>query len=918
MNVWSRGAVLAGMAVCCFLPSMANAQAKPAWEEYDRLLESRQAIAALSADNVFGDSLDLYSGTLSFTSTDVSIPGNSKLPVAVTRKFTVTNREGYSEHSYPFADWELDIPHVSGVFAPSWHDDRCDRAKPPSALGVVPADEFWAGNHADMPGGGEMLWVTTTWPKPSTGGPYKWVTAGNTYFSCLSSIANGTGQGFLAIAGDGTKYWFNHMARTREPSYKYNSGGDYNPTVTRYKVSLYATRIEDRFGNWVTYTYSNAATQPLKITRIASNEGRTITFHYGTHGFVSSVSDGSRSWSYGYQNDSLTMVTQPDTEQWQIAFSALANARIQYSSGDPRNCFTLNMAISGNLTGSITHPSGAKGTYTVGPVRFGRTNVPAICRNYQLPGTPDPNGKNDDYFLLPVRGMSLTLKSRQISGPGLTTGQWTYAWSGGTGSWQYPPGETHPICKDINCLDPVCLSDDCAGGRSVTIIEPDGSWTKHAYGNSYRYNEGKLLGVQTGKGSDVLRTVAYDYNYATSSQPYSAKIGSSPQQRGAGFVSEYPRPQRSRVITQDGATFSNSVNGNAFDDFARPLSVTKSSSLGYSRAEVTAYHDNLSKWVLGQVASVTCVAPATSAGCKPSWAPNGIVMSQTGYDNLARPTWSKTFGKLQQTLTYHADGTLATVKDGNNHVTTLLNWKRGIPTQIKYPATPDQPTPVSEYAGVSDRGWVEWVKDENGYLTDYNYDAMGRLTNIIHPAESNLDWNITYQSFQQIDVPEYGIPAGHWRQTTRTGNGRKLVYFDALWRPLIVREDDTSQITATRRVIRNAYDPTGRLAFTSYPVADGIPPNVGTHTTYDALGRVTSVAQDSELGPLTTSTTYPSGFGRQTRNPRGYLTTESFQAWDTPAYDAPVRIDAPEGVTTAIARDAFGKPLQVSRSGPDG
>lgn len=594
MAVPSRIGALAGAAVFCFLPMLASAQGKQAWEEYDRLIESRQAVAALSADNVFGDSVDLYSGILSFTATDVSLPGNDKLPVAVTRKFTVTNREGYPGYSNSFADWELDIPHVSGVFAPSWHDNRCDTAKPPSAAGVVLADEFWAGNQADMPGGGEMLQVSSTWPKPSTGGPYKWVTAGNTYFSCLASIVNGTGQGFLAIASDGTKYWFNYMARTAEPEYTYH-GINYSPgvepfsyTVSRYKVSLYATRVEDRFGNWVTYTYTNTATQPLKITQIASSDGRTITFQYNASGFVSSVSDGLHSWTYTYQSGSLATVTLPDASRWQMAFGGLANALIQYSAGDPRNCFTRDAIISGDYTGTITHPSGATATYTVGPVRFGRTHVPAVCRNYtaNMPNTYDPNGKNDDYLFIPFGAWSLALKSRQISGPGLTTGLWTYAWTGGPSSWQYPPGETHPICKQSNCLDPVCVSDDCANSRSVTITEPDGTWTIHSYGNSYRYNEGKLVGVATGSGSNALRTELRDYNYATSGQPYSAMIGTSPQPRGAGFTSEYPRPLVSTTVLQQGADFIWAVDKGCtaagvycFDEFAQPTQVMRSGTV---------------------------------------------------------------------------------------------------------------------------------------------------------------------------------------------------------------------------------------------------------------------------------------------------------------------------------------------------
>lgn len=584
------------IALCCLMPLVVAAQGKQAWEEYDRLLESRRNVVALSADDMFGEGLDLYAGGLSFSATDVSIPGNSKLPVSLARKFTVTDRYQYGTPAGgAFGDWEIDIPRLSGVFAPNWHDDRCDTAVPPGAVGgLVPADEFWAGNQAEMPGGGEMLVVATTWPKPSAGGPYKWVTAGNTYFSCLPSIKNGTGQGFLAIDSSGTKYWFDHMARTAEPEYTYQSvqyvatadGNIVSYTTSRSKVSLYVTRVEDRFGNWVTYTYSNANAQPVKLTQITSNDGRTITLQYNTSGLVSSVSDGSHSWSYTYQNGSLQSVTLPDTSQWQFSLASLANAQIQPSTESSRTCTSLDPILSvPDYVGTITHPSGTTATYTVGPQRFGRTNVPQICRNYQSPGVPDPAGKSDDYFVMPVRAWALTLKSRQISGMGLTTGTWTYAWSGGLGSSKPPPGETEPVCRTTTCMDPWCVSDDCAGSRSVTVTEPDGSWTTHAYGTSYRYNEGKLLSTQTGTGTTALRTITYDYNFATSGQPYSARIGSSPQRRSAGWVSEYVRPTVAQITTQDGTDFlwvvakdCTTTGIYCFDEFARPTKVLKAST----------------------------------------------------------------------------------------------------------------------------------------------------------------------------------------------------------------------------------------------------------------------------------------------------------------------------------------------------
>src|SRR5690606_33106944 len=55
------------------------------------------------------------------------------------------------------------------------------------------------------------------------------------------------------------------------------------------------------------------------------------------------------------------------------------------------------------------------------------------------------------------------------------------------------------------------------------------------------------------------------------------------------------------------------------------------------------------------------------------------------------------------------------------------------------------------------------------------------------------------------------------------------------------------------------------------------------------------------------------GFGVRRTDPRGMQETTWYQAWDTPVTDFPVQIDHPDGAETVIARDAFGKPTEITR-----
>jgi len=354
-------------------------------------------------------------------------------------------------------------------------------------------------------------------------------------------------------------------------------------------------------------------------------------------------------------------------------------------------------------------------------------------------------------------------------------------------------------------------------------------------------------------------------------------------------------------MVQVGVAWFGAASTNVAIVVTAPSSSTPPSATTPStRTTTITYYDNTAKWVLGQVASRTL---------------NGVVAESHTYSAATGlPLTHSTFGRLRQTLTYNADGTVATVKDGNSKTTTLSSWKRGIPQTITFADG------TTRSAVVNDNGWITRVTDENGYATNYTYDAMGRLASTVYPTGDTTAWNSTVQAFVQVNAAEYGIPAGHWRQTVSTGNGVKVSYFDALWRPLLVREYDSANAAATQRFTGYEYDHEGRVVYASYPSAASNP-DQGVWTTYDALGRVTSVAQDSELGLLTTTTSYLSnadGAYTQVTDPEGQITRTWYQMFDQPAYDAPVRITQPEGVVTAISRDVFGKPLSITRGNSSG
>jgi len=883
--------------------------------------------------NAFGEEVDTYMGGVSFKATDVDLAGNNELPVRFERSFSVRNNPipGVFYRSFAMADWQISLPTLSADFAPNWTGSatgdpqrRCSVARAidarpmPIQVGTeyVMPDEYWDGVTLQLPeGGGELLYIQGNIPVPGDGSPYYWTAGDNIRLSCLPSLANGSGEGFLAVAPNGNRYHFNWMAQDAEPSLVSQTAMIVSQLATtterripRKKNSLYPTRVEDKYGNWVAYTYSNGWSESVRLTRIESSDGRWIAVRYDGSGNISQVEANGRVWNYSYANDgskpTLVGVRLPDQSEWAINFSGLGRATIQYVVGEPGDQNTRNCSRQGDLlgptsfVGTMVHPTGLAAQFTVDITLHGRSNVPLYCKNVTRP----TNNRGDDIAWIPPAHYGLSLSEKVLSGPGLGTMRWAYAYTAGS-SYQYLSGDSRfPICPPevAECTAPLCTSDDCAGSKSTTITAPDGTSTTYRYGNSYRYNEGKLLStVLRDAQGGIARSEQRRYDLSLADGTYPARWGLSPRYRQAGFPSELHRPLLTRTITQDGMDFVWSAE--QLDSLARPVRVSKHSSVAGTpiKLEDTQYHDDVSKWVMGQPRSV---------------AVNGVPFYETTYNASAAPTVIKEFGRVVQSIEYRADGTVSAVRDGNGNMTSIGGWKRGVPQSVTYP---DGAT-VS--ATVDDQGLVVQSIDEGGYATSYQYDSMGRLVRSSFADGDAVAWNPVLRTLERVGVGEYGVAPGHWRYTVETGNARKISYLDAMWRPLLVREFDASNASGTERFTGFEYDHEGRTVFASYPSGTSNP-DVGVWTQYDATGRVVRHAADSELGLLSTVTAYGSdaqgSFSVATR-PDGRSVKTRFQVYDEPSDQVPTEVAGPEGVVTRISRDAFDRPLTISKGAVNG
>jgi RHS repeat-associated protein len=851
------------------------------------------AVTALGPDT-FGDRVNLFNGAFSFEQTDISIPGNNELSVAVVR----THSPGRSWLVRGvLADWDLNIPRIEGTFAvpEGWTANgdlrRCssrDLSPPILSRGYRDQEgffwnaefqpwEYWQGTTLTVPGQGSQE-VLANSRLPTLGGLWPLTTRQQWQIGCLPTVINAPGEGFIARSPSGVTYHFNWMASRLNRELRKGTG------LQRADMYLLATRVTDRFGKWVQYHYDPA--RPLNLLRIDSSDGRVITLRYSGDRLVS-ASDGEpgtpgvRTWTYGYlPNGDLGSVTQPDGRAWHFNLRGFVGETDLINEGNAHcDAVPSPMGLAGS--GTITHPSGAVGHFEADYVYQPRSNVPRQCTYYTGELAMHTNGS-----VHPRETVNFALTRKTITAPGAEPMVWVYGGSG-------PAFGTWAPCTE------------CPASKIRTVVEPDGSWKRHEFGIRWRENEGQLLKVEEGgPGSSMpLRTTEYSYRLPAGNCPDSFGDSSNLLFDWNATVN---RPQGWRHIRQQSVSMT--WEGITFDCRARVTESRSYSSLGTSRRERLVYSDDfIGKGIVGLLVSRQ-VSPDGN-----SW----LLAEQNSFHaDSALVHVKQAFGRVEAIFDYwDQDGTLRGLQDGNGNRTVFSQYHRGRPQRV------DFPDGAFATQVINNAGWTTEHVNEVNARHVLSYDPMGRLTRIKYPTGDPVAYCDTILSFSQASSAERGLPPGHWRQRVDTCGDVTERWFDGLWRLRLERRYDSAKESTTAKTTETRYDKMGRPAFTSRALRD-IPTigvtMVGRHIKHrDGLGRVTEEFEQGHSGARrTTLTIHEDLLRREVVNPKGFKTKTWFQVFDEPTEDHPTRIEAPEGVVVEIGRDFLGKALWIERAGP--
>lgn len=583
-----RRTVLALLLVC----GVADAQEFVSSERtYDERL--RGARVAALGDDLFGDSLNRKDGTLQFSQTDVVVPTSSGMRVAFTRT-TPKQKQGLDRAAAPLgASWEIDAPYMMGSYDQrrGWNaagGGRCSGSNlsPTEWVGpspdfntrVIPKHTYWSGIFINLPAVGyeSLLLKEAGASLPQDGATYIGTSASQWRVSCLPAIRNGTGEGFVVRTTDGTRYFFDWMAVRDQHDVlanEYYRDGNGNGTSQPYllvpvvDVFLYATRVEDRHGNWVSYSYDGA--NPTRLLAIISNDGARIDIDYDAQGKIGAVRAGDRTWRYNYVDSywgrTLNEVVLPDQSRWTFSTDRHVGA-MPWTMVPPllNPGFYMNSCAQ-NATGfrsedagdpafndviTMRHPSGAQGVFSLRQLIHGSDNTPGSCG---IIGTSSSNFGFGS-FGIPNAYMAKSLVSKTLSGPGIQPASWTYTYSP---HWSFTGGCTS------NCVS------------TTWENRPDGVQAEYVFGNDYTANIGDLQIERLRRAGLVVQETRYVK--AAASGPYPARYGTQLAPRGNPLTTQI-RPMQDTQLRRDGMLHRRYVD--AFDGLARPVRIVESSTAG--------------------------------------------------------------------------------------------------------------------------------------------------------------------------------------------------------------------------------------------------------------------------------------------------------------------------------------------------
>lgn len=784
-----------------------------------------------------GYSVNLTQNIARFNVVDLLIEGDGgKLPIVVSRTHDIYRRNPAHRVPQELGNWALDVPritswrgtkrsdgvNISYYATPNvWSRGYCHNPVYVQGTGQAATDLFWwIGLLLEVPqrGARELIFSRQdsaggqiVYPPINviTGlkGNVEYITTDNWRADCID-LPQGPRSGFLVHAPDGTKYTFDVFA---SPKSIINDRMNWDDSLAAH---VYASRVEDAFGNYLEYSYEADGNGGLYVSEIRASDGRIVKFYYdvvdhsnhpfwrpqGTVKRLARVEHVSADESevladvhYFYyisetqvfaDHGTLGAVRTPDGRYWDYSYQdhdrMLSNSDPRYPP--PPGYWGTVCDYAVGFTNWYCGP-----TFSTLPAKLTRLTTPAgAFYTFDYIDTSGPEGWASD------RGINFNYTwvvdrigtDRNMD---LVTDYTSFRLSNG------PQRETF--------LNEVTFSHD---RKDVyTFIR-----SKYAPGSEVsKARLTTLLGgsiksheiFDTKSGTPVLlKRTDLDWDVRR-------QVGDHAR---TCWIGECDKADLwSTVLTSSTRQINGQTYTTAYSDFTEfdQAQTIAESSPDVSRTTHVSYRNDENPWILGMPWRQELVGEGfidRGFGLKGDLRYMSTFGTEVYYDydtrgNVSRQRWPTRVGEPWAEILFE-------------------NHKLGIPQRTVFP-TGHIVTRV-----VNDDGTIASETNARGFERTFSYDAIRRPTSVIHPksAMTTIDWT---------------GPSDRERVESK-GNREDVVRLDRFEREIWTRVRDkvSSQPAA---YVRNEYDEADRVIFSSREAANLAYP-YGTAYDYDALGRV--------------------------------------------------------------------------------
>ncbi|MCG7542542.1 RHS repeat-associated core domain-containing protein [Pseudoalteromonas sp. OF7H-1] len=875
-------------------------------------------------DGMFNERIDMASGGVSFFNDEINLPGNFDLPMSINYRY---------DTNYPFyRGWYVDTARISYTFVSStedtstlpesWRNKKfCSQELKSnrSEVRFLEALQVSGNFEINIPGQIQSLLVKNEdkWGKSKSEYPY--ITKDNWIISCY---LEGGSEGFVAHSPAGDKYYFTDFSiSTTLNEWGQIIDSSRDVVYWQYRADLKLTRVEDKFGNWINYSYS-----PLKIT---ASDGRVLEAEKGgdesnrknvqnstvVRGYNESSPDEKKEWtivnykSKSWRDPLETEFFLPSGRSWKYKLNYVdaEPADLALASGEEVEfrigCGLVNLS---KQTLTVKHPSNAVANFYVQQRGDSSVNLP-------YPSSFGP---------LPYCSPRLSVTKKEVNYSKDKNYVWLYTYSKARNDYS-----SYGEIKDISKVsDKKIFSGDAPDNiikyyfKWTKIQAPDGSSKKYYINRDNRSPyQGRVFAIETKEklGEPDKKIEKFDFWSSTSLGVVHSSAGSN-----------MSLSQQQVALSFHSVEIDNTIYNNTYKEFNK-YGVAKNiiQELNGDKFVIkkSYFHDE-ENWMLNLPTTNEYTIYSGDELRSKQTSETKYSKFSSGNNNFSNLYLKSSFLKngLEQYsyLSYHDDGNVNKIErngssfSGNKISEVYSIYNAGIATSLAIKNRYEDGF-VNKTYKVGLFGEITEEVDFNGNTAYFGYDEDGRVTSINLEDESSNKWMDT--KFEWDDTTNTRTikrcKLNELKECTESTPSVKVVEtYDNLLRLTQTKTiDDTANADATTSVrYQNfEYDYQNRQTFASFVSTDSTE-SKGSSTTYDALGRTKTVSV-SGLGE--TKYEYLADNKIKVTDPLSNVITTTYQAFGTPEYKIATFIDSPEEVDTSIAVNLFGQVEAITQSG---